>query len=715
MWLQTCVVLMCISQTFAEHPLNDYKKSNNKEIIVTSINVMTRLSKKVPQIASPELCAQKCNKESFFKCRAFHFNKWSKECSMLGFTSLTEGTIVEISDQLHLYEKKDYVRECVIGNGITYRGQAKMTKSGRSCQRWDATHPHDPRYRPQLYPDKELEENFCRNADEDDGGPWCYTTDPELRFESCNIKQCSDDPCLVCIGQSYRGFVEYTESGRRCQRWDAQNPHKHQFNPSNYPKFSLDDNYCRNPNGRSRPWCFTTDKDVEWEYCNIKKCEVQPQVRPSRASGRHCLEGKGENYRGLVNKTATDIVCQRWDSQTPQSHKYLPSDYKCKDLSDNYCRNPDGAEAPWCLTVKPEVHKSYCFQIARCPEGNANDKEACYDGIGEDYRGRVSTTRLGIQCQRWDSKSPHKPIIDVKNYPKAGLERNFCRNPDNDRHGPWCYTTDLEQEWDYCGLKPCAGSPIPGPTLGEGTADCNICGTKGQKFGRIIGGEAGDSPWTVSLRDGKEKHFCGAVLIDRLWLLSSRQCFPSCNLDASQYQAWIGIKKEDQVPDNLSSQSIAISKLVCGPANAKIVMLKLERAAFIDKDVKLICMPVQGAIVPAGTSCEISGFGETHRLEQNGALNIASIQVVAGDTCGVHHKRQIEDTEICAGNTEGKIDSCERDYGGPLACKEESCYVLQGIITPGRSCAKLKRPGVFVRVAAYTDWINKVIGQRNPV
>lgn len=39
-----------------------------------------------------------------------------------------------------------------------------------------------------------------------------------------------------------------------------------------YPDKGLDDNYCRNPDGLHRPWCFTTDPNTPWEYCNIKVC-----------------------------------------------------------------------------------------------------------------------------------------------------------------------------------------------------------------------------------------------------------------------------------------------------------------------------------------------------------------------------------------------------------------------------------------------------------
>lgn len=42
-----------------------------------------------------------------------------------------------------------------------------------------------------------------------------------------------------------------------------------------YPDKGLDDNYCRNPDGRHRAWCFTTDPNTPWEYCNIKVCGKQ--------------------------------------------------------------------------------------------------------------------------------------------------------------------------------------------------------------------------------------------------------------------------------------------------------------------------------------------------------------------------------------------------------------------------------------------------------
>jgi len=33
---------------------------------------------------------------------------------------------------------------------------------------------------------------FVRNPDLDLAGPWCYTTDPETRWEYCNIDSCDD-------------------------------------------------------------------------------------------------------------------------------------------------------------------------------------------------------------------------------------------------------------------------------------------------------------------------------------------------------------------------------------------------------------------------------------------------------------------------------------------------------------------------------------------
>lgn len=57
--------------------------------------------------------------------------------------------------------------------------------------------------------------------------------------------------CLHGHARSYNGRWSKTNTGRQCQRWDAQFPHEHQMNFSSYfPKDkSIHDahNYCRDP------------------------------------------------------------------------------------------------------------------------------------------------------------------------------------------------------------------------------------------------------------------------------------------------------------------------------------------------------------------------------------------------------------------------------------------------------------------------------------
>ena len=81
-------------------------------------------------------------------------------------------------------------------------------------------------------------------------------------------------------GTDYEGNIDATLSGRKCQSWTSNQPHNHTFNKPYLfadPDVDAASNFCRNPHqedtGRIRPWCLTTDQQVEWEYCNVPQCD----------------------------------------------------------------------------------------------------------------------------------------------------------------------------------------------------------------------------------------------------------------------------------------------------------------------------------------------------------------------------------------------------------------------------------------------------------
>ena len=74
-----------------------------------------------------------------------------------------------------------------------YAGTISLTESGATCQRWDRQAPHQHDFTdPAMFPDVTLEDtnNYCRNPDGSPDGAWCFTTDPEIRREHCDIQVC---------------------------------------------------------------------------------------------------------------------------------------------------------------------------------------------------------------------------------------------------------------------------------------------------------------------------------------------------------------------------------------------------------------------------------------------------------------------------------------------------------------------------------------------
>ena len=92
--------------------------------------------------------------------------------------------------------------QCYSGNGASYRGVVATTVSGRTCQKWTSQQPHEHVNAPEDHDNGFGLGNhaYCRNPDGGpnghESGPWCYTTDPNVRFELCDIPTCG--ACDLC-------------------------------------------------------------------------------------------------------------------------------------------------------------------------------------------------------------------------------------------------------------------------------------------------------------------------------------------------------------------------------------------------------------------------------------------------------------------------------------------------------------------------------------
>ena len=141
-----------------------------------------------------------------------------------------------------------------------------------------------------------------------------------------------------------------------------------------------------------------------------------------------------------------------------------------------------------------------------------------------------------------------------------------------------------------------------------------------------------------------------------------------------------------------------------------IALLVLPRPVrFVNKHINAACLPGPNEVFRAGTYCTITGWGKLHEAKhskQPRFLQEAYIPLVSRSTCWNAYQGGIYPTQVCAGYKKGGVDSCQGDSGGPLVCsRKDGSWVLLGITSFGRGCARAGMYGVYTDTRKYLQWI----------
>ncbi|XP_020440308.2 plasma kallikrein isoform X6 [Corvus cornix cornix] len=269
------------------------------------------------------------------------------------------------------------------------------------------------------------------------------------------------------------------------------------------------------------------------------------------------------------------------------------------------------------------------------------------------------------------------------------------------------------------------GSPVkivhgPGSISGYSLRLCKkkastVCMQHSARTIRIVGGtdsSPGEWPWQVSLHAklSRQRHLCGGSIISNRWILTAAHCVTSLE-NPNIWRVYAGILRQSEINEDTPffkvEEIIVHSQYEYAQTGYDIALLKLDKPMnFTDLQLP-ICLPSKEDTNTFYTDCWVIGWG--YRKEKGRVQDIlqkAPVPFMSKEECQARYrKRRIGDKVICAGYDEGGRDACKGDSGGPLSCRHEEVWYLVGITSWGEGCARPRQPGVYTKVAEYSDWI----------
>ncbi|XP_026543604.1 serine protease 57-like [Notechis scutatus] len=228
----------------------------------------------------------------------------------------------------------------------------------------------------------------------------------------------------------------------------------------------------------------------------------------------------------------------------------------------------------------------------------------------------------------------------------------------------------------------------------------------------VIGGKEvtpHSRPFMASIQH-ENKHICGGFLLRRRWVMTAAHCVIPKR--SSQFRVILGA--HSLKTQEASQQIFGIQNSIAHPLfNAETVkndirLLKLNRSAIFNKNVRKIKLPHAYTDLCPGLTCHVLGWGDISNYATIPTkLMEANTTIVDRKACNESWQGHVSKSMVCAASTNAVLRGfCSGDSGGPLVCGEN----VHGIVSfNGKRCGDRHFPDVYTRIANYIPWIHFVL------
>lgn len=208
----------------------------------------------------------------------------------------------------------------------------------------------------------------------------------------------------------------------------------------------------------------------------------------------------------------------------------------------------------------------------------------------------------------------------------------------------------------------------------------------------------------VALVDEEEKLVGGGSLIGSQHVLTAAHC---CSERKDQkLRVVLGGHRISSTPLPVTVTACVVHPKYKGVAYVHdIAILVLTEPVVFHDFVSPLCIETEDTPLHDQQLFTVIGWGRVAEVSQTSdVLKLAKVPLMGLAQCKEKLGEDILDTNLCAGGK--KEDTCQGDSGGPLMLRLPDRRWLQvGVVSWGIGCGRPGYPGIYTRVARYSEFI----------